>query len=257
MRELYPTLAEDARSGIIRTAWHPVNVQQSADDSRGNQAAVNPGVPRSGFANTTVYREQYFIRFTVNVVGGKPWRVRVHGEVSLLKAGEMPAPLRGPEIPQWLDGRVASLEVAVYNRLKDRAVELKYAPEAAPQAAPKPLNVARFGKLPAGAARAVAEVERAAGARDVATLRRFMADEFTYSTGDEASAETAIVVWQADPSILAELAKAVDAGCGHDTGKGLVVCPASLLADEGAPGYRAGFRDVGGTWKMVFFIAGD
>jgi hypothetical protein len=254
VRELYPHVNEDARVGIVRTAWHPVHVQQGADDST-QSATVNPRGGRTGFQSAALMREQFFIRFTVHVVGGRPWRVRVYGEASAWKAGEMPTPLRGSEIPQWLAGRVNALEVAIFRRLKGHAVELKYAPVAATTAAAAaPVDMAKFGQVPAEAARVIAAVEQAAGARDVAALRKLMADQFTYTTGDEPSADTAIVVWQADPSILAELDKVLDAGCAHDAGRKEVVCPAAFLDDPGQAGYRAGFRQVeDGSWRIVSF----
>lgn len=256
VRELYPHVNEDARTGVVRTAWHPVHVQQGADDDATRSATVNPRSSRTGLQSATVMREQFFVRFAVHVVGGRPWRVRVHGEASAWKAGEMPTPLRGSEVPQWLPGRVNALEVAIFRRLKGYAVELKYAPEAAPTARPAAaVDMAKFGQVPAAAARVIAAVEQAAGARDVAALRKLMADQFTYTTGDEPSADTAVLVWQADPSILAELDKVLDAGCAHDPTRREVVCPAAFLQDPGQAGYRVGFREVDGAWLMASFTA--
>lgn len=257
VRDLYPQISEDARTGVIRTAWHPVHVQQGTDDG-GGQPSPNPNQVRTGLETTNQLRQQFFIRFDVHVVGGRPWRVRVDGEASSWKAGEIPTPLRGPEIPHWLEGRVNALEVAIHDRLRRYAVALKDGPGRAGESAPaaRPLDVARFGALPAGAAQVVAEVDRAAGARDVARLRALMADDFTYSTGDPPSADTAIIMWRADPSILAELGKALDAGCAADPG-GQVVCPAAAIGDAAFAGYRAGFKSLDGRWKMVFLVAGD
>jgi hypothetical protein len=256
VRDLYPQLTEDARAGIIKTAWHPVHVQQGTDDSAKH---VNTPGARTGFSATTALRQQYFIRFDVHVVGGKPWRVRVRGEASSWKAGEIPTPLHGAEVPHWLEGRVNGLEVAIHERLKKYAVELKFKPgsEAAPAAAVAPIDTAKYGAVPPAAAKVIAEVERTAVARDVARLRQFMAADFTYNFGDAPSADTAIVVWQADPSVLGELVKALGAGCAHDPTGAQVVCPASFLKDVESPGYRVSFRQVGGSWKMVSFVNGD
>lgn len=256
VRELYPELVEDARLGIIKTPWYPVHVKQGTDDAA-QANTVTPGTPRTAFSTTSALRQEFFIRFDVHVVGGRPWRVRVQGEASSWKAGENPTPLRGPEIPSWLEGRVNSLEVAIHKRLKKHAVELTFAPATEVKPAAKPIDTAKFGSLPKAAALVVAEVERAASARDVARLRGLMVSDFTYSTGDEPSAETAMVVWQADPSLLGELVKVLEAGCAHDPAKGQVVCPAAFLRDESAPGYRAGFRLSDGSWKMAFFVNGE
>ena len=253
VRDLYPELAEDARAGVIKTAWHPVNVKQGTDDSAQHN-------PQRGIATSSQLRQQYFVRFQVRVVGGKPWRVRVYGEASRWNIGDMPTPLHGAEKPAWLEGRVNALEVAIHERLKPHAVALKFRPDDKPApAAPvvTPIDTAKYGAVPPAAAKVIADVERAAGARDVAGLRPFMAADFTYNFGDAPSADTAIVVWQADPSVLGELVKALGAGCAHDPTGAQVVCPASFLKDAESPGYRVSFRQVGGSWKMVSFVNGD
>jgi hypothetical protein len=254
VRELYPQIVEDARTGVIRTAWHPVHVQQGSGDDEAQQAP-SPGSPRSGIQTSSRMREEFFIRFDIHVVGGKPWRVRVRGEASSWKSGEIPTPLHGGDVPHWLEGRVNALEVAIYQRLKKYAVsvpgvtrEAAAAETAAAPAAAAPLDVARFGKLPPEAGRIVAEVERAARARDVQALRARMADEFTFATGEAPSAETALVVWQADPSILAQLVKAVGAGCSLDASGKQAVCPSAATS-----GPRAVFQVSGAGWKMVAF----
>ncbi|HKE18164.1 MAG TPA: hypothetical protein VKB80_24975 [Kofleriaceae bacterium] len=256
VRELYPSISEDARTGDIRTAWHPVHVQQSLDDDSSQGATVNPA-NQSQFNSQTTMHKQYFVRFQIHVVGGRPWRVRVHGEASSWVAGDQPQTLRGSEVPQWLEGRVESLQVAIHKRLKRFAVGLKYAPAAAEAPKAAPVDVAKYGAVPPGAAAVIAAVAQAAAAHDVRKLRTFMADQFTYSSGDEPSADTAIVVWQADPSILGELTRALDAGCAQAQATGEVVCPAAFASDSGQTGYRAGFRQAKGSWRMVSFTQGE
>lgn len=251
MREAYPQLTEDARAGIIRTAWHPVHVQQGSGDDEAQQNPT-PGSPRTGIRTSTQLREQFFIRFDVQVVGGKPWRVRVRGEASSWTAGEIPTPLHGADVPHWVEGRVNSLEVAIYQRLKTHAVKVDKAPvqeEKAPAAAAAPLDIARFGKLPPEAGRVVAEVEKAARTRDTAALRARMADQFTYATGEAPSADTALVMWQADPGLLDQLVKALGAGCALDPGGKQVVCPAAPAGGAA----RAVFQGSGTSWKLVAF----
>jgi hypothetical protein len=257
VRELYPEVTEDARTGVIRTAWHPVHVQQSADDDSSGQGQVNPRNSRTGFQSTAVLREQFFVRFDIRVVGGRPWRVRVDGQASSWKAGEQPQPMRGSEIPQWLDGRVSALEVAIHDRLKEHTTAVKYAPPKPAVKRSAPVDMAKFGQVPPAAAKIIASVEQAATTRDVDKLRSFMIDDFTYSTGDEPSADTAIIVWRADPSILGELAKAVGAGCAHDQARREVVCPGAYLQDAAQAGYRAGFREANGAWRLAYFTHGE
>ena len=260
VRELYPSLVEDPRDGSIRTRWHPINIQQGTEDapvqSQGQQVAGGSGQP-SAFQTTNAMRKIFFVRFDVRVVGGKPWRVRVEAYASAWKAGEIPTPLKGAEIPPWLDGRKSALEVAIYRRLKAHAVPLQFrSDDEKPKAAPPP-DLTKYGAVPADAAKVIAAVDQAAAARDGAALRRLMADDFTYSLGDEPSADTAVAIWQADGTQLAELGKALAAGCAEAPDSGQVVCPAAFLADPHFGGYRAGFARVGGGWKMVFFVAGE
>jgi hypothetical protein len=263
VRDLYPNLVEDARIGVIKTAWHPVRIAEGNEDQQlqSNTQQMSPTSSPSAFQATTSLRKNYFVRFEVRVVGGRPWRVRVHAQASSWKAGEQPTPLHGADVPGWLEPRKEALEVAIHKRLKEYAVRLKVEPDGDRRVKVErrgPGELARFGaNLPAGAARAISDVEQAATARDVGRLRPLMADEFTYSFGDSPSAETAIVMWQADPTLLAELAKVLAAGCAQDKKEPQVVCPAAYLTDENFAGYRAGFRNLGGAWKMVFFVAGD
>ena len=263
VRELYPNIVEDARIGVIKTAWHWVKIAEGQDDTQTRSSGaqqMSPTGQTSAFQATNSLRKNYFIRFDIHVVGGRPWRVRVHAQASSLIAGEQPMPLHGGDVPSWVEPRKDALEVAVYKRLKKYAVRLKVTTDAdrKVKVAKRVGDLGRFGaKLPPGAARAIAEVEQAAASRDVSRLRPLMADEFTYSFGDSPSAETAVVMWQADATILAELGKVLAAGCAEDKKEAQVVCPAAYLTDESFSGYRAGFRNVNGAWKMVFFVAGD
>ena len=264
VRELYPQLSEDARSGLIKTAWHPVHIQQGTNNNATDNNLPVSTMPGSQVGNELTgpqtNQELYFVRFDVHVIGGRPWRVHVHGQAALWRAGEIPTPLHGADVPQWLKGRVDSLNVAIYRRLKKYAVAIKYRKKA-PARAASPTDLAKFGPVPAAAARVIAEVDRAAVARDAGGLRQFMADQFTYSLGDAPSADTAIAVWQADGTILAALGKVLAAGCAQDPRKYItgprVVCPARYLQDSSYAGYRAGFQQVGGAWKMVFFVSGE
>ncbi len=259
VRELYPNITEDARVGTIKTAWHPVRIAEGQDEQQQNPTSQQSTGP-TGFQATTALKKAYFVRFDIHVVGGRPWRVRVHALASSWKLGEQPMPLRGADIPAWLEPRKEALEVAIHRRLKQYAVRLKVESDSQRRArVERPAgDLGRFGaNLPPAAARAIAEVEQAATNRDVGKLRPFMADEFTYSFGDSPSADTAVVMWQADPTILAELGKVLAAGCAQDPKDAQVVCPAAFLTDGNFTGYRAGFRNLGGAWKMVFFVAGD
>jgi hypothetical protein len=258
VRDLYPNLKEDARIGVIKTAWHYVAITQGNDETQVPSQAqqMSPMGQPSAFQASNAIRKHFFIRFDINVVGGKPWRVRVHAQASAWKEGEVPVPLRAADVPSWLEPRREALEVKIHRRLKKYAVRVKAEKVAAPKPRPAPaVDLARYGKIPPAAAKVVSQVDQAAGTRDMAKLRTLMAEEFTYSFGDGPSADTAVLVWQADPTILGEIGKALAAGCGEKDGQ--VVCPAAFLQDQNFTGYRAGFQNLGGGWKMVFFVAGD
>jgi hypothetical protein len=256
-RELYAQLVEDARTGIIRTAWHPIATRGSNDDpvasNRGAQLG-SQGTGASSLGTSGPNRDTFFAKFTVYVAGGRPWRVRVEGEASLWKAGEVPSPLRGADVPPWLKAREDALRLAIFHRLERYAVPLRHQSSERKPAVVAP-DPGRWPGLPAGAAAAIAEVDRAAAARDTGALRRLMVDDLTWSFGDAPSADVAIATWQADPTTLVELGRALGAGCAA-TADGEVVCPAAATG-EGYAGYRAGFARRGTTWKLVLFVAGD
>lgn len=255
VRDLYPTLNENPVAGTIKTAWHPINLQQGTEDEQQYSQAQNAGGRgASAFQQTTALRKHYFVRFDVHVVGGNPWQVRVHGRAASWKAGEIPTPLSGAEVPPWLEGRTNALEVAIYRRLKKYAVKMKTRARVAKAERPAP-DASKFTGVPEAAAKVLAEVETAARTRDSVRLRSSMADEFTYSLGDAPSADTAVVIWQADPAVLTELAGILSQGCVPKDDQ--IVCPAAFRDDPDYLGYRAGFAQVDGAWKMIFFVKGD
>jgi hypothetical protein len=214
VRDLYPNVVEDARAGVIKTAWHVVRVQQGnqADPANQQQRSGLGGTPATGTLQTTnAYREQFFIRFTVYVTGGKPWRVRVNGQASEWKVGEIPTAMKGAEVPHWLAGREDALRLAIFKRLEKYAVPLKYKSSEDKVVAP-PADASKYKGVPE----------------------------------------------PADPTMLAELASAIEAGCATSADGKQVTCPAAAAATaDGYAGYRAGFAELGGTWKMVSFVAGE
>jgi hypothetical protein len=62
------------------------------------------------------------------------------------------------------------------------------------------------------------------------------------------------MMWSADPHKLRALAVTLAGGCAA-RGGALVTCPGGATLDEGA-GPRAGFQEIGGVWRMTWFIAG-
>ncbi len=264
----YPKLIENAGAGVIGTAWHQVRIaQQNEDDQLSQQERDNllrmqssSGGPSQGggvpyvFSGTTLRRKYYFIRFDVHVVGGKPWRVRVYGHASEWEVGAIPSIMKGANVPHWLRGRVESLQVEIYRRLKKYAVQIEAPEEASDE--PMKLDTSRFSGLPKGAAERVATVYRAATERDYKTLRRSMASEFTWSLGGTLDPDQAVAMWQADSSVLPRLVEVLEAGCYAESAR-RVTCPRAYSQQPGYLGYRAGFELVGGEWRWVFFLRGD
>lgn len=249
-KELYPTLAENASAGVIRTAWHPVRIAaQTAGASTDNPNPQALGNTAGGaVAPINSRRKQFFVRFRVYVVGGKPWRVRLEGQASSWELGEVPVPLKGAEIPPWLEGRTESLRVAIHRRLAAHAVEVEEA--AATKAAVRaPPDESEFVDLPEGATKVVAAVAHAAKGRDLESLRANIAGDISWSPG-ATGADTAIAMWSADSTLLTELSRVLAAGCASSDTE--VVCPAAA----GIPGYRgffARFISAAGEWKLISF----
>jgi hypothetical protein len=258
--ELYPNLVENASIGEIKTAWHVVRYTTGQGDDGVQQGGASTGdISGSGvMRGSTTRQTRYFIRFTVRVVGGNPWQVRVSGQASEWELGSTPVELRGANEPHWLQGRTDALQVAIHRRLQQYAVPLGAerieAPVAATEAVP---DTSAVNDLPPPVAEVALGVLTAARSRDHARLRTLMADQFTWSFGGDASADAALAMWQADGSVLTKLVEVLEAGCRMDEDDGRATCPPAYTEADEYVGYRAGFARVGADWKMIFFVAGD
>lgn len=255
VRELYPHYVENPSAGWIKTSWHPLRVSQAGSDPGTYQQVQDPNDPMGTNYVQSGPSKRYYIRFRVYVIGGRPWRVRVEGEASLWEAGAVPTPLKGAETPHWLKGRTEALQVAIYRKLKKYAVPIADVKAAREDEPPPPVehDEREFGELPAGATDVIRKVRDAAQAGDFPGLRAHMVDDFTWSAGAAPSADTAIVMLQADPTLLAALVNVINDGCGVDADGATVMCP----ANPAPTGYRAGFAQVGGVWKLTFFVGAD
>jgi len=105
--------------------------------------------------------------------------------------------------------------------------------------------------VPKELAVAVSKVHAAALRSDYKTLRDSMVKEFTWSFGGDGDVEQALAEWKNDSKYLRSLAKVTGAKCGWIE-RGVYQCPAKASLE-----YRAGFRQDGDRWKMVYFVAGD
>lgn len=248
VRELYPQVAENANSGVIRTAWHPVRIQsETAGESQDNPVNNSQS---SALTTATNRRKAFYVRFRVFVVGGRPWEIRVEGEASSWEIGEIPTPLSGAAIPPWLKGRTDNLRVAIHKRLLDYAVPLaKDKPKKEKRERAK-ADPGAFSSLPPAAAKVVAEVAVAAKSRDLTALRAQMADDVAWSPG-ATGADTALAMYSADSSLLGAMSAVLEKGCAAAGAE--VLCPADA-STAGYRGYVARFAVVGGVWKLVAFF---
>lgn len=260
VRRLYPQLVEDAKAGVIRTSWHPLKLSPSGTtdgltaqqrDQLRNQQTTDPSMQSGALSESTMQQTRYFVRFDIHVLGGKPWRVEIHGQASAWELGAVPTELKGADEPHWLKGRVDALYVDIYNRLKKYAVPLPEEATAQPVAAPK-ADLSKYGNLPEGAAKVIDEVAAAAKSHSYDVLRAAMSDDFTWSLGGDPSADQALVMWQADSTSLAALAAALEAGCARANAT-TIACPVAAVSD-GYTGDRVRFELVGDVWKMRSFL---
>jgi hypothetical protein len=262
--ELYPTLTENANAGVIKTAWHYVKInlddQQGGGGGQQNLGGVgNPSSGSSGALGTApaLGRKAYFVRFSVYVFGGKPWRVRVDGQAAEWEAGAVPVPLHGAAVPPWLKGRIDAIYVAIYRRLEGYAVKLTEVDDALAEPEEAEVDRATLGPIPAEAADAVAAALKAARKRNLGALRALMTEDFTWSFGGSPSADEAMAMWQADGTVIEKLIGVLEAGCRADEAKTAVTCPPAYTETPGYLGWRAGFVKRGDGWKMSFFVSGD
>ena len=260
LRSRYPELTENATIGEIKTAWHQVRITAGNQDPPKTQS---PDRQPTLFTAASRVNKRYFIRFTVRVIGGNPWRITIVGQASEWDpATAMPTELKGGDEPHWLEGRTNSLRVAIHERLAKFAVTL---PSTATPVAnqgktkdPVAVDSSQFSQLPPGAARVIEATLRASKSRDFTALEATMKRDFQWSLGAPPGARDALVMWQADTSVLDLLAEAIEAGCRADPDGKRVTCPPAYTEQEEFLGHRVGFEQAAdGSWLMAFFVSGD
>ncbi len=196
----------------------------------------------------------YYMRIKVNVLG-PPWRIKIDGEAVEYKIGmSMLVPFHHgyADEPTWLVPRVQILRYAIYDRLRKYAIDdVPVSPKVK-----KKNDSGTWDKLPDhDAAQVIADVRAAARARDLTALQERMDPAFTWSPGAEGSADTAIMMWNADPSRLASLVSTLDAGCAVAPPAATVdvVCPANAHDDASGQAHAV-FRKEGVEWRFVLFV---
>lgn len=259
-RGLYSNLEDAPGTGAIKTAWHQVQYGNTQDDlanqrtiAQGQGRGMSPALSGTAMPTRLAYK-RYFVRFDVSVIGGRPWRVKVIGHAAEWEPGNaMPTELHGPARPHWLDGRIEALTVAIYRKIKAHAIPAKEPavdekPEdTLPKADPK-----LWKDLPPAAAQRLAKLKDAIVLRDYGALRAQLADDVVWSLGGEPGADTAMVMWQADPEALDALVRAMER-CAAAAGK-RVTCPGG----EPAPGvWQLVLELRGKDWKVASFVKGE
>ena len=270
-REHYPSLNDNPGPGKISTSWHQVSYASNQDDLSNQQilaqgqgvmqasptgtnglGTTSPTQSMAGMPTRLAYK-RYFVRFDVAVIGGRPWKVKVTGHASEWDPGAaMPVEMRGAQRPAWLDGRIESLQVSIYKRLRKVAVPMK---EEAP------LNVvedektdpAKFANVPPGAAQRLAALKDVLAKRDYTALRPLLDDNIVWSLGGGTGADVAIATWQADPTILESMNAAIDAGCAVGADKKLT-CPAGA---EQRGVYQLVLEQRGASWLVTSFVKAE
>ena len=105
--------------------------------------------------------------------------------------------------------------------------------------------------VPPQAQSVINKVHAAAAARDFSALNRLMTKDFTWSFGGDGDSSQALAAWREDPTYLKNLHRVTGRKCEY-TADNYVECPIGV-----GTGYRAGFKNAGNGWLMVYFVAGD
>jgi hypothetical protein len=261
-RDQYPQLNDNPGPGKISTAWHQVSMANNQDDLanqrtiaqgqgvQGNLAGTSAGMV--GVPTRLAYK-RYFIRFDVSVLGGRPWRVKVVGHASEWEPGAaLPAELRGAQRPAWLDGRIESLQVGIYKRIKKFAVPMKEEVEVTADDGMLKTDPALFAGVPAGAAKRLAAIKDSLAQRDYNSLRPQLDENIVWSLGGGTGADAALATWQADPATFVAMSEVIGAGCAA-SGDKKVLCPAG----EPQVGKYQLVLELRGDWKVTSFVRGE
>ena len=258
-RELYSNLDDFPGTGAIRTAWHQVSYASTQDDLSGGRTvqaqtpgSVSPAAAAGGMPTRLAYK-RYFIRFDVNVAGGRPWRVKVVGHAAEWEPGNaMPTELHGIARPPWLEGRTEALQVAIFKRIKSYAVPMKDEVEVTKEDAVPRTDPAAFKGVPAGAGKLLAALKDGIAHRDTATLRLLLADDVVWSLGGAPGADAAMAMWQADPETLDAMVRVIAGGCAGDDKR--VTCPAAAPT---AGAWQLVIEPRGEAWKVTSFVQAE
>lgn len=110
------------------------------------------------------------------------------------------------------------------------------------------------GQIPAAASDLISKTAGWGTARDFASLRLVMTDDFVWSFGRDDGADNAIEEWRRDQRYLPALTKVLKSPCrpGNYNGTPGVECPG-----RGGLSFRAWFVETKAGWKFTAFVEGD
>jgi hypothetical protein len=259
VRRKYPNIrVEDPLRGEVLSEWRVIQIGEGEGQTGSGASAfaqqrseaggrIAPGMVSNMATPALLFRVMVNVR-GLSKTG--PWRISVDGEAAEYTPGmAVLTPFRHglPDEPPWVETRIASLTLAIHDRLKAHAS--KTAPIAAEDLGTKVHGTTAWGHLAdRDAVALIGAVHRAAVGRDARALRATMSDEFTFAAGADGSAETGAALFAADPSKMRALARALEDGCAMQ-GVDQIVCP------EQGKDARARFQKVGRAWKFAGFTA--
>jgi len=136
VKQHYPNLAARPKERAVRTAWHMLpftevrETERAKDPSTSEKRDVSPNQinkQRSFQRQNTTREMKSFVRFDVSIEpvgapGANQWKIVVTGQASEHDGKGIPVELKGAARPYWLDGRMAKLDVAIHNRIKNSSV---------------------------------------------------------------------------------------------------------------------------------------
>jgi hypothetical protein len=257
-RDLYSRLDDFPGTGQIKTAWHAVSASSDSQDVSNQSTVANqstlgassPAGVAGGMPTRLAYKRTY-IRFDISVTGGKPWRVKVIGHAAEWDAGNaMPTELKGMARPPWLDGRIESLQVSIYRKIKTYAVPMPPEVEVVKDEPQMPTtDPTTFKNVPPLVAKRLAFIKDALGRRDYVALRTVVSDNVVWSLGGAPGAETAMAMWQADSETLDAMAATINGGCGTTDAK--TTCPPGPPT---AGAWQLELSLEGESWKISSFV---
>jgi hypothetical protein len=108
IHHFYPRLALNNGEDEVHTAWTAVDLPKTDTEV---------GVPGG------TKKVMWFIRFQVKLIGPRPYRIRVNGQVALWDdASATPKSVSEDRRPEWFPDKVAQVRALIHGRLEQYLV---------------------------------------------------------------------------------------------------------------------------------------